>query len=77
MPASPAPSQPPSGRCPGRRSPSPRSAGYSHHPRLGAAAAGGVDEGDEAPWDGALQLAEAAGGEDVVCEGGGTDRQPW
>ena len=59
----------PRGTAPAIAAQAPRSGGYSHHPWLAAAAAGDVDGGDEAPRDGALLVAEAAGGGDTVCEG--------
>lgn len=57
------------GRCPGCRTLTPGSVGYSHHCWLCALAAGFVGRGDEAAWDAAVRVAEAAGHGDVVCGG--------
>lgn len=52
------------------------SAGYSHHARLGAGAAGDEDGADTAPRDGLPLVAEAAGAGDTICAGRG-QTQPW
>lgn len=52
------------------------SAGYSHHARFGAGAAGDIGGVDEAPRDGQSLVGEAAGGGDTICEGKGHRHGP-